>query len=149
MSQSIDIFSGIAVLLPTVSHLKTNKKSTLTNIRRPLLFHSIPALRKCLITLSLSVLVLLFTTALHAQTNSSKLEGTVADAQGKMLVDASVTLQDMEGNVVKRALTDAQGAYSFTNVANGHYNLAVSATGFSTTQRAITAKTNRQRAHLA
>jgi iron complex outermembrane receptor protein len=102
-------------------------------------------LRKCLIALTLTVLVLLITTALHAQTNSSKLEGTVADAQGKMLVGASVTLQDTEGNVVKRALTDAQGAYSFTNITNGHYNLAVSATGFSTTQRAITVAGNEQK----
>jgi iron complex outermembrane receptor protein len=108
------------------------------------LFHSIPALRKRLIALSLSVLVLLFSTALHAQTNSSKLEGTVADAQGKMLVGASITLQDTEGNVVKRALTDAQGAYSFSNISNGHYNLAVSASGFSTTQRAITVAGNDQ-----
>jgi len=108
------------------------------------LTHSILDTRKRLIALSLSVLVLFFTTSLHAQTNSSKLEGIVADAQGKMLVGASVTLQDTEGNVVKRALTDAQGAYSFTNIANGHYNLAVSATGFSTTQRAITVAGNEQ-----
>ncbi len=108
------------------------------------MFQSIPALRKRLITLSLSVLVLFFTIALYAQTNSSTLEGTVADAQGKMLVGASVTLQDTEGNVVKRALTDAQGAYSFINVTNGHYNIAVSATGFSTTQRAITVAGNEQ-----
>ncbi len=109
------------------------------------MFHLIPALRKCLIALSLSVLVLLFTSAPHAQTNSSKLEGTVADAQGRMLVGASITLQDTEGNVVKRALTDAQGAYSFTNMTNGHYNLVVSASGFSTTQRAITVAGNEQK----
>jgi iron complex outermembrane receptor protein len=107
--------------------------------------HSTPGTRKRLIALSLSVLVLLFTTALHAQTSSSKLEGTVTDAQGKMLVGASVTLQDTEGNIIKRALTDAQGAYSFTNIANGHYNLAVSATGFSTAQRAIIVAGNEQK----
>jgi iron complex outermembrane receptor protein len=101
--------------------------------------------RKRLIAFSLSLLVLFITSALHAQTTSSKLEGTVTDVQGKILVGASVTLQDTEGNAVKRALTDAQGGYSFTNIANGHYNLAVSATGFSTTQRAITVAGNEQK----
>jgi len=104
----------------------------------------IPGMRKRLIALSLSLLALFLTVALHAQTSTTKLEGTVTDAQGKILIGASVTLQDTESNVVKSALTNAQGAYSFTNISNGHYNLAVSATGFSITQRAITVADNEQ-----
>ncbi len=79
-----------------------------------------------------------------AQNANGIIKGTVADASGKVLAGASVTLLDVDGNAIKRGLTDPQGAYSFTDIAAGHYNLAVSATGFSTTERMVTVAGNEQ-----
>ena len=86
----------------------------------------------------LSVFVLLFGFASHAQNSSGVVKGTIADSAGKIIVGASVTLEDADGKPLQRALTDAQGAYSFANVAAGRYDLAVSATGFRTDERLIT-----------
>ncbi len=73
-----------------------------------------------------------------AQNANGTVKGTIADSSGKALVGASVTLEDASGNPLQRGVTDAQGAYSFANVAVGRYDLAVSAPGFSTDERPVT-----------
>ena len=80
-----------------------------------------------------------------AQNVNGIVKGTVADAGDKMLVSASVTLEDADGNPVQRALTDKEGSYSFANVASGRYTLAVSATGFGTEMRTITVNGEEQK----
>ena len=74
---------------------------------------------------------------LIAQAPGANVEGTITDGNAKAIVGASVTLKDPEGNAVKRALTNASGAYAFAEVAAGRYGLSVSATGFATQEKAI------------
>ena len=76
-------------------------------------------------------------TELKAQQAGDSIHGTVSDPSGRGIASASVTLEDADGNPVQRALTDAHGAYSIGVVKAGHYNLAVSATGFATQGRSI------------
>lgn len=84
-----------------------------------------------------SLALALTTVPVSAQNASGNVKGIVADGGGKVLVGASVTLEDASGTPLQRALTDSQGAYSFAHIAAGHYDLAVSATGFRTQERAI------------
>ncbi|MGA2220057.1 MAG: TonB-dependent receptor, partial [Terracidiphilus sp.] len=76
-------------------------------------------------------------TELNAQQAGGSIHGTVSDPSGRAIAGASVTLEDADGSPVQRALTDAQGAYSIGTVKAGHYNLAVSATGFATEGQSI------------
>jgi iron complex outermembrane receptor protein len=83
-----------------------------------------------------------------AQNANGIVKGTIADASGKVLVGASVTLEDAAGSPVQRALTDKEGSYSFANVAFGRYNLAVSATGFRTQERVVSISGGEQKIDL-
>ncbi len=69
-------------------------------------------------------------TVSQAQVVSAQFNGTVYDPAGKMVVDASVTLQDMKTNLTRTVKTDGQGFYEFPLLQPGTYRLSVSATGF-------------------
>lgn len=57
------------------------------------------------------------------------ISGTVSDATGAVLVNATVTLQSATG-ISASAVTDAQGTYTFKEVPAGTYDLSVTAPGF-------------------
>ena len=63
------------------------------------------------------------------------LEGTVTTegTEGAVSVDgATVTLYDLENNVVTSTMTDTDGGYTFPGIDPGIYSLEVSATDFET-----------------
>ncbi len=93
--------------------------------------HSIPGTRKRLIALSVSVLALLFTTSLHTQTSTSKLEGTVTDAQGKALVNAIVTVKNNATSTVKTTHSDGNGYYLVDGLPAGTYSVEAVSAGFA------------------
>jgi len=97
-----------------------------------------------LVVLAAPVLPMMAQQPASGSITSGSIKGTISDASGKVLPGASVTLLDADGNAIKRGLADPQGAYSFTNIPAGHYNLAVSASGFSTTERVVTVAGNEQ-----
>jgi hypothetical protein len=70
----------------------------------------------------------------HAATGGS-ISGTVVDPSRAVIPGAAVRLVRTSQQTIYRAVTDAQGAYSFPNLPVGHYNLTISATGFSTQRR--------------
>jgi TonB family protein len=70
---------------------------------------------------------------------SSNPAGTVTDATGRPLVDATVRLTPANGGEAIETRTDANGAFQFAPVAAGDYMLAVRYPGFSA---------SRQRLHL-
>jgi iron complex outermembrane recepter protein len=96
------------------------------------------ALFVCLLAVSI------FQSELTAQQADGSIRGTVSDSSGRAIASASVTLEDSDGSPVQRALTDAHGAYSIGSVKAGHYNLAVSATGFATQNRPISVSAGEQ-----
>jgi len=91
------------------------------------------------------ILFALIVASTSAQNGNGIVKGTVADSAGKLLVNASVTLEDAAGSAVQRALSDKEGSFSFTNVAVGRYTLAVSDTGFGTELRPITVTGSEQK----
>jgi iron complex outermembrane receptor protein len=84
-----------------------------------------------LLALALSLIVLLFGAPLHAQATGSKLSGTIVDAQGKGVVDATVTVKNGATAVVKITRTDGSGNYSFENLPAGTYTVQATAPGFA------------------
>ena len=93
--------------------------------------HSIPALRKRLIALFLSVLVLFPGNTLRAQSTNVKLEGTVTDGQGRGIVKALVTVKNSATGATKTIRSDANGYYSVEGLPTGTYTIEASAAGFA------------------
>lgn len=56
--------------------------------------------------------------------------GNVTDSSGATVPGATVTIVNTETNLTRTAVTDESGAYSFTNVLPGPYNVTVSLQGF-------------------
>ncbi len=87
---------------------------------------------------SLPVLLLLgsgaslFSPALYAQAISGDLVGTVADATGAVVPNATVTAVNAATGVRAAASTNAAGAYRLTNLLPGNYNVSAAAAGFTT-----------------
>jgi hypothetical protein len=67
---------------------------------------------------------------LTAQIASGGVTGTVKDAAGAVISDATVTLKNTETGVLQTAHTTATGTYNFTVVPYGNYTLLVQHPGF-------------------
>ena len=85
----------------------------------------------CLVSI-VCVLLLgsLSTPRLMAQISTGGVTGTVKDAAGAVISDATVTLTNTETGVQQTARTTGTGAYNFTVVPYGNYTLLVSHPGF-------------------
>jgi iron complex outermembrane receptor protein len=79
--------------------------------------------------LTLSILALLFTVGLPAQSTDAKLEGTILDAQGKAVVNAVVTVKN--GSAGKTTRSDAGGHYAVDGLPAGSYTVEATAPGFA------------------
>jgi hypothetical protein len=68
---------------------------------------------------------LVFTAAANAQfaRGLGTLEGTVVDAQGKLVPDASVTIQTSDGLSPHATHTDGKGHFQFARFDAGQYDL--------------------------
>ncbi len=87
--------------------------------------------RKKLLHLFLSVVMLLNAAAFGlAQNTTARLTGTVVDANGAVVPDATVTLTNEETNVSFTTQTTSSGTYSFDAVQVGSYTVTVEKQGF-------------------
>ncbi|SEB50746.1 carboxypeptidase regulatory-like domain-containing protein [Terriglobus roseus] len=68
----------------------------------------------------------------HAQTNLATITGTVTDAGGGGLPNASVSIQNTDTTAVRVVMTDANGFYTAPSLTVGNYKITVSAPGFAT-----------------
>jgi hypothetical protein len=67
------------------------------------------------------------------------ISGVVKDSTGLSVPNASVTVVNVESNHQRTAMTSDDGAYRFSALAIGHYNVKVEVTGFKTeTQKDLT-----------
>jgi hypothetical protein len=71
-------------------------------------------------------------TAASQQDASGLIEGTVTDARGDLVPDASVTLAEKGHTNLREATTDAAGHFLFKDVAGGTYSVLVSAHNLKT-----------------
>ncbi|ADW70818.1 TonB-dependent receptor [Granulicella tundricola] len=68
--------------------------------------------------------------SLHAATGGS-VSGTVTDASGAVIPGAALTLVSVGQQTVYKTVANGQGLYSFPNLPVGHYELTISADGFT------------------
>lgn len=83
----------------------------------------------CVRRLLLSVVVLLSTTAAHAQPQAASLRGVVVDGSGAATGGATVRLLDGVGVEVATVTADHTGRFAFTSVALGTYTIVAAAPG--------------------
>lgn len=68
--------------------------------------------------------------ALRGQTFYGSIVGTVTDASGSSVPDASVTLTNTATSQRRSTQSSEDGHYEFVNLIPGHYNLQVEKAGF-------------------
>ncbi len=75
-------------------------------------------------------LILLLSINGWAQNTTASLTGLVTDPSGAVVTNAEVELTAVSTSVVTKAVTNADGLYSFQNILAGPYELKVTASGF-------------------
>ena len=81
--------------------------------------------------LSLIALIAFAAIHVHAQTASAKLEGTIYDAQGGTVPEATVTATNVTTGDKKTVNAKDDGSYSIDGLAAGTYKLEASGSGFA------------------
>ena len=71
-----------------------------------------------------------------AQATTGSIQGVVADTSGGAIPGATVTIRNVETDVSRTLVTDAEGIYRFLNLPVGNYELIVELTGFGRHVRA-------------
>lgn len=77
------------------------------------------------LVLGFASILVLTTNLLFAQNASGTLSGTVTDSSGKPAVNVKVTAKNSETSASMDAQTDAEGRYSFSNLAHGDYEISL------------------------
>jgi hypothetical protein len=97
--------------------------------------------RKLTAVFAISALVFsLFTgVAVYAQVSGATLSGTVTDASGSAVPNATVSIKNTSTGIVKETTTDSAGLYSVPNLPPSVYEVKTTASGFSSqTQTGLT-----------
>ena len=81
------------------------------------------------------LLALLLLPALHAQTNTGRILGSVKDQSGGTISAAAVTVSEVDRGVSRSTVTDASGEFVVPNLPPGNYRVRVEAKGFKTSER--------------
>src|SRR5512141_1070614 len=85
--------------------------------------------------LSIAVLILPMVPLLLGQSaGTGALSGTVTDASGAILVNATITLTNTATNQTRTGTTSADGGYRFSLLEPGLYRARFTATGFKTAE---------------
>ena len=72
----------------------------------------------------------LIAASVSAQSGTSSVNGTVADAQGQVVAGATVKLTSTGQGTTRTTTSDGSGAFAFTSVPPGSYSIEVEASGF-------------------
>jgi len=72
--------------------------------------------------------------ALHAQTSSGAIAGSILDSSGGAVADAQVTATGVESHSVYNTVSSSTGAYRLSGLVLGTYNINVTAKGFKVSQ---------------
>jgi hypothetical protein len=100
-------------------------------------FERFPTLTLLLVSTAILVMGLSMLPA-HAQTVvNGDISGTVSDAAGAVVQDATVTLTDIAEGKTQTTTTNASGLYRFSFLKPGEYKLAIAAKGFKSTSQMV------------
>ncbi len=85
--------------------------------------------------ITLLLTAVLLTLLVNAQNKTGKISGNVLSPDKKPVESATVQLQKADNKaLVKTAITDKAGNYSFEKIADGNYIISITATGFAKKQ---------------
>ncbi len=88
------------------------------------------------LAISFCVAVFLFAAKINSQiAGAGNIQGTVTDALGAIVPNASVTVTETSTQVVHATKSDKAGAYAFPGLPVGTYNLSVASPGFKSYQQ--------------
>ena len=76
-----------------------------------------------------------FVTQSFAQTSMGRISGTVTDSSDASVIDAKVTVVNVDTRATRTAATESNGFYTVTNLAIGNYTVEVAKEGFKTASR--------------
>ena len=96
----------------------------MNNIRR---FTAIASLLSLLVIVALAVTV----SPAWSQQASGSVTGMISDPSGAAVVNATVTIRDVDRGTVWTTQTNSSGVYNFPEVAVGNVEVSVEATGFA------------------
>jgi hypothetical protein len=66
----------------------------------------------------------------YGQNTSSSISGTIVDASGAVIPNASITVRNNANGQTLSSTSDARGAYTITNIQPGSYTVTAKAAGF-------------------
>src|SRR5262249_4370141 len=88
----------------------------------------------CLRSASLLAAALLLTFSAFGQTGTGSVNGTITDASGSAVPNATVKLTNAATRIVDQAQSNSAGYFVFINVRPGGYTLSVESQGFKKAQ---------------
>ena len=65
-----------------------------------------------------------------AQTDTGRIEGSVADATGGVIPGAKITVKNLDQGTIITATSDGTGNFTFSALPRGNYSVEVTASGF-------------------
>ena len=84
-----------------------------------------------IIPILLIALLALGGTALRAQTDTGRVNGTVTDSTGAAIPNATITVTNLGDNSVRTVTSDGMGNFNVNALPPGKYQASIKATGFS------------------
>jgi len=89
-------------------------------------------MKKLIPSILIFVICFFMLPAVHAQTGSGKLSGKVLDEKHANLSYASVSLlKAKDSTLIKGSITEDNGTYEFSNLADGEYIIAINMVGYA------------------
>src|SRR6266508_3517530 len=98
-------------------------------MRRPLLARGARALS---VLVALFAFVLVATAFAQTDVTTSRISGTIKDAEGGALPGVSVEGKNQDTGLTVNATTDQRGFYQLLNLPTGNYTVAATLSGFKT-----------------
>src|ERR1700720_3196233 len=93
---------------------------------------------KSVLLISILALSLGVACPLHAQVAGATLSGTITDPQGGAVPNAKVIAKNLGTGLAADTNSNTAGAYTIPNLIPGDYQVAVSASGFTTAIAKVT-----------
>jgi iron complex outermembrane receptor protein len=92
-------------------------------------------MRLAALALTALALFLIAKTQLHAQDTTAKLEGTILDAEGGTVPNATITATNKATGTTQTGHSDGSGVYAIDGLQPGTYTVDASATGFTASSK--------------